>query len=64
MGMLKIPEWVPDEIRLVLLCRAIRRVQKRKLTVKSELELLRLLELLDCQLAAYDPDKDLRDIRH
>jgi len=63
--MSKIPEGVPDEIRLVLLCRAIRRLQKRhSLTVKGELELLRLLELLDCQLAAYDPDKDLRDIRH
>jgi hypothetical protein len=64
MGMLKIPEWVPDEIRLVLLCRAIRRLQrKRGLSFEQNADLIRLQHMLDKELAQYDSDAAIRGIR-
>ena len=59
-----IPDFVGSETALVLLCRQIRRLQKRRsLTVDSEHDLLELQEALDRALAKYDLDKDLRDKR-
>jgi hypothetical protein len=59
-----IPEGVPDEIRLVLLCRAIRRIQKKRgPSFGDAADLLKLEHQLDQELALYGPDAELRAIR-
>ncbi len=59
-----IPEGVPDEIRLVLLCRAIRQIQKKRgPSFGDAADLLKLEHQLDQKLAFYAPDAELRAIR-
>ena len=59
---------IPDECRLVLLCRKVRRMQRRALSKKGldfggMADLKTLEGLLDHFLATYDSDKILRGIK-
>ena len=63
-SMRPIPEDLPDEIRIVLLCRAIRRIQKRRgRSFGDEADLTNLEHQLDKELAKYDSDTALRNIK-
>ena len=60
-----IPENVPDEIRLVILCRAVRRLQRTERSKKGMecaglADLVRLERDLDVLLEAFDSDDFLR----
>jgi hypothetical protein len=52
-----------DEIRLVLLCRKVRRAQRKMLRTGSKGRCDDLERQLDEFLAEYDCDKDLRDLQ-
>ena len=54
---------LPHEVQLVLLCRAVRRYQKRRLDTLGATRLLELERELDRTLAQYDRDDVLRQIR-
>jgi hypothetical protein len=57
-----IPENLPHEIQLVLLCRAVRRYQKKRLDTLGATKLIALERELDRTLAQYDRDDVLRQI--
>jgi hypothetical protein len=63
-AMKPIPENLPHEIQLVLLCRAVRRYQKRRLDTLGATMLIELERELDKTLTLYDKDNVLRQANY